>query len=90
MEKHSDGPWQTTCKERMVVDAKGMFVADIHFGRGMNRDREIANARLIAAAPDLFAACNEVQMLMIHHRQLRESFPEVAAILNAAMHKALK
>ncbi len=52
MSKHTKGPWKT--KELMVYaeDGNGVTIASVN---------SEANARLIAAAPELLAACEEAQ-----------------------------
>ena len=57
--KHTPGPW--TVKSATSVVADGAQVASCGFKMGSwpkeDYDTEEANARLIAAAPDLLAAC---------------------------------
>lgn len=50
MAKHTPGPW-THSEDGVIVDAAGKQLASV-----FPRDRA-ANARLIAAAPDLLEAC---------------------------------
>ena len=55
MSAHTPGPWKTT-KSEMVETEDGRLVADVlTFGA-----RRAADARLIAAAPDLLAALCEI------------------------------
>lgn len=55
--KHTPWPWElTAAKKASHVFAGGKAVARVP---AMSHD-EAANARLIAAAPDLLAACNAV------------------------------
>lgn len=64
MNKHTPGPWKTWGNNGcLVVDSNGLQVADMFHGipvlhRSDAECRE--NARLIAAAPDLLAALQEV------------------------------
>lgn len=59
---HTPGPWETGClKTRVEVLPKGwnapMCIADCHTHYAPDSERErVANARLIAAAPDLLEA----------------------------------
>lgn len=67
MTKHTQGPWQVSDLDPVVViaeseqdDADDSFIAmtmpDSETGRSVATERDYANARLIAAAPDLLAA----------------------------------
>jgi hypothetical protein len=49
---HTPGPWRYTSTARVVMAGLGVRVATIR-----DCDESGANARLIAAAPDLLAAC---------------------------------
>lgn len=67
MSEHTPGPWHTGTHEdaHIVYDGDCGFVADAGRDDG-EAETEAANARLIAAAPDLLAACERAA------RQLRE------------------
>ena len=56
MSKHTPGPWELwgTASPSQVIAAENYFVAQT-----LGRNDE-ANARLIAAAPDLLVACKEL------------------------------
>jgi hypothetical protein len=57
--KHTAGPWVTDpeVEHEAVLGADGKMVADCAiFGPGLSQKRNIANARLIAAAPELLEA----------------------------------
>jgi hypothetical protein len=62
MSEHTPGPWQIVPKQQaqsewIVGDAEGGSIADCEPpGPWMSADEAAANARLIAAAPDLLAA----------------------------------
>lgn len=57
--KHTPAPWSTTKIGAQVRDASKRIIAFIaHYG--MSAEERGANARLIAAAPDLLAACELV------------------------------
>lgn len=62
---HTPGPWSTDAElaHESVLDYKGKLVADcciLFPDGGRTPDENYANARLIAAAPDLLAALEEV------------------------------
>ena len=54
--KHAPGPWRydDSMSSRFSINAGPYIVADVVRSQG---DESIANARLIAAAPDLLIAC---------------------------------
>jgi hypothetical protein len=57
--KHTPGPWEdvgTVVRTLLTPNGGGFIIADCPAG---NADRR-ANARLIAAAPDLLAVCKEM------------------------------
>ena len=58
---HTPGPWHTGTDEdgHVVYNESGGFIADAGLDDG-DEGEEAANARLIAAAPDLLAACQEI------------------------------
>ena len=61
--KHTPGPWDHEFKpgcNRMEIWANGMKVAEVIGFAGF----DFANARLIAAAPDLLAACKHAFRLL--------------------------
>ena len=67
--KGTPGPWYTSNEGRLLVrdDEWQCVIAD---GIGCNGDEEeVANARLIAAAPDLLEALIELRKLVAYHDQ---------------------
>lgn len=72
MAKHTKGPWRVRSTETIhLIEAEALksftgtrvFVAEIHFwsnGHGPSREQALANAHLIAAAPDLLEACRYI------------------------------
>lgn len=48
--KHTPGPWNI----RNELDERGLFVIDTYSESEIASARQYANARLIAAAPDMF------------------------------------
>lgn len=56
---HSRGPWEAECKD--IYDIDGDFVARLY---NTKPDEVEANAHLIAAAPELLAACKEAVLYL--------------------------
>ena len=56
--KHSPGPWRLI-HGRDIYAADDEYIADVRYGVRTTRtvEQNAANARLIAAAPELLAAC---------------------------------
>ncbi len=77
MSKHTPGPWSTSSVgigddlswpiRRVRHDQRGnriiSWIADAHGTQGMDEAERAANARLIAAAPDLLEALEELYWL---------------------------
>ncbi len=63
--EHTKGPWRVTgTAQDFVVRNKGaIYVAGI--GRAQGDGQPEANARLIAAAPELLEACRNAQMRLV-------------------------
>ena len=57
--KHTRGPWHVMSNERFISDDTGICIAEA-FDRGSEIPSVSDNAHLIAAAPDLLAACKFV------------------------------
>ena len=59
--KHTPGPWKLTCASRAVTSPSGWDIArmPVHTGP-ITIDDMTANARLIAAAPELLAALQKL------------------------------
>lgn len=79
MRNHSPGPWHVeTIKQRwlvvvdveddrlVVLDAEDDIVCDVWPNDTAEDARREANARLLATAPELLAACNEVRAHLAH------------------------
>ena len=65
--EHSPGPWRSTKPGGAVLDAKERVVAHVALRPTVvpaPREERVANARLIAAAPDLLKACAMAQRLI--------------------------
>ncbi len=100
MSKHTDGPWvaMRMAGERWLIHQKtneidgGFFceVAPLHTTREA-KDTAIANARLIAAAPDLLQACKAF-LTLFRDSDMRpeDECHELAATIRAAIAKAEK
>lgn len=61
MSKHTPGPWHIESEPFNVWDANGLLIARAHSQLEQDDDweRGCANARLIAAAPDLLAVVKD-------------------------------
>lgn len=84
MSKHTPGPWEVSEDDPCEIEsADGRFVAMVlpapELNWDMNAERE-ANARLIAAAPDLLAALRAARGYV--------SQPKVLAAILSAIAKA--
>ena len=90
---HTPGPWKWSTNWHCYGPLKGAFVDDVgntariadvlsHGGVGTQETCE-ANARLIAAAPELLAACERALSIVDHRNNL--NFMECAATLRAAI-----
>ena len=62
MDKHTPGPWRITTDFIGVYDKDARCIADMdsESAHEIGYDESLANARLIAAAPDLLAALEAV------------------------------
>lgn len=77
---HTPGPWllhRDNRRERYDIGVKGQFalrlVAEVSFGFFEPAESEQhANARLIAAAPDLLAACRRLRSVINDHVSLAD------------------
>ena len=56
--KHTQGPWETK-QSTFVHSKRGEFVADCSYPAASDQSEFSANARLIAAAPELLEALEE-------------------------------
>lgn len=100
MSAHTPGPW--TLGSRVVSadthDTFNVAVALLSSAREapeLSRDERAANGRLIAAAPDLLAACERVIDALKDHVLIAASLDgartqgrEICSLLNAAIAKA--
>lgn len=85
--KHTPGPWITDtfevlgCRQRMQVD-----IGFPNGEPGTLRDHRDANVALVAAAPDLLAACESARSAL--HGFVGREFADAWDALDAAIRKA--
>jgi hypothetical protein len=95
MAKHTSGPWTRLVGERFKHDSSagvkgpdGLYIAAALDLNRYDKDDEVeANARLIAAAPDLLAAC-EAALPEIYHPYDPQAGKAVYDRLRAVIDKA--
>jgi hypothetical protein len=98
MTTHTQGPWRATTtngidtKEPWMVwsDEKGAAVAHVYARSEMasgSYDEQHANARLIAAAPELLEACRAA-LFGANHIDCVRAMQEVVPLIRAAIAKA--
>jgi hypothetical protein len=91
--KHTAGPWRycpangsPTTGQHMIAGAKPGYLAEV---RDLGRGDVIANARLIAAAPDLLHACRLIaENAPLAAEWLRENDPAAYAQVAQAIARA--
>jgi len=92
MSKHTPGPWHVGgAHGRIVYAANRYAVANAATYHGRHDDE--ANARVIAAAPDLLAAAIQAEAVLARGKWLESSTdPEAVALraLRAAIEKAVQ
>lgn len=101
MAEHTPGPWEQYAKLTASENHKGFEVQDVasqHWvatvgPRDMDGNEGEANARLIAAAPDLLEALLQLRHdhhVMRHHKERKQEFcfEEFCPVANAAIRKA--
>ena len=83
--KHTTGPWITfRCEDGMEVltkDAESICVVK-HYGDPYDSKREEANARLIAAAPELLALMQDVLPILESMDHQREEGDEPMPLID--------
>ncbi len=82
--EHTSRPWEAKWPkfDSLIVDADDRIIASVSFNDHDHKECE-ANSYLIAAAPDLFHACEAA----LNDRMFKD-WPDVATILIAAINKA--
>lgn len=98
MSKHTPGPWRvarTTVVGRSIIVSDGIEPTDVAETWDTRHEYAEANAILIAAAPDLLAACEAAEAeLREYHADAPESEQRLVApvlgLLRAAIVKAVR
>ena len=88
--QHSPGPWaQAPLSAVEILGPDETMIATSRYGmNGISREQAVANARLIAAAPELLAALQELNRAVRQFTNADESdWPELVAA-RAAIAKA--
>lgn len=85
MATHTPGPWRVASQTLVICDSASIAYAAADrvqiFSKGAPAGEAEANARLIAAAPDLLQACRDALMeLRFQGHQLGAKFPDVASV----------
>lgn len=90
--KWTQGPWRTRENKKeapddcIVMDAEGYSICDCSSGNPMmNLETAEANARLIAAAPEMFALLEE----MVNTVEWEEGTERVMSTNNAKLYKLM-
>lgn len=82
--KHTPGPWKHSLKDRIwKVDSNGGNVCIIAHEDSPNRDKE-ANARLIAAAPEMYTLVNALANMVALSDHSPEEFKRAALAMGEA------
>lgn len=94
MSTHTPGPWNILWVN-VAKDPRDNSAASIETGTGSiialnlaKKEHAEGNARLIAAAPDLLAACNRALTELAEPVMLHVALPRICAELRAAIAKA--
>ena len=91
MTTHTPGPWEPnsgTASKRYVLSGAGYVIAEVPLDRNYKHQAE-ANARLIAAAPDLLEAL-EMAIRALQDHDIDESMAGEFEILTDAFARATK
>lgn len=85
MKKHTPGPWKLSENRDYAIESvHGDFLIGHYEVTEDNESQDLANARLIAAAPDLLAALDEI----FHDYEIRGMPEELNNRALAAIKKA--
>lgn len=76
---HTPGPWKV---DRPYIRGAGRVIATLESGR--NEGEDAANARLIAAAPELFEALENLMDFLFHGKKDRQTILRATAALAKA------
>ena len=87
--KHTPGPWKTY----FVINSVRVFIKDIKdrnlaITNCSGLDQNIANARLIASAPDLLRACIIVNNFLKNHPDISNQYEAMSITVKNAIAKA--
>lgn len=87
--KHTPGPWKTHAltKSHGIYDQTGTSVAKVGDAFGVCAERRAADARLIAAAPDLLEALRNLTLTAARYLPDYNEHPDIQAA-EAAIAKA--
>lgn len=85
--KHTPGPWKLK-RSGTISDNNGELVATTGYRVAVYSEEDDANARLIAAAPELLSAGEWMLALIDGKEQMPKPGDEVAEALRAAIAKA--
>lgn len=78
---HTEGPWRLAPNNiPMVLTGTYLMVADTYCNGVFSDEEQMANARLIAAAPDLLALCTEMLGLMRHAQEMTDRGEEIVGM----------
>ena len=91
--KHTPGPWEVDQIDQSTIQIKaaGVIVAEVCSGSTFTRlsDEQQANARLIAAAPELLASLREALKVVDAYRRVSGGDGDITAMnARAAIAKA--
>ena len=84
--QHTPGPWSASPYNN--ITSRNGTVAKTEQMPGNDENERIANAHLIAAAPDLLSALQEMISVFQDHEQYDEESAEVISMARAAIAKA--
>lgn len=91
MSKHTPGPWTGyPANISPNIEADGKCIAQVNPHNGDSEERRTANARIIAAAPELLEALKSIVFYYKTLRGkvcLRDGYPDPAAIIENMDHK---
>lgn len=95
--KGTKGEWEFHCGENIGVSSKNplLIIADVELDKDIPTDQQIANAKLIAAAPELLEALQECIFRMAQQLSLSQvkvnktEFERGITIAEQAISKAL-
>lgn len=72
--RHTPGPWMIGKSERVIA---GVIEIEQHHSIGLTYEERIANARLIAAAPELLEALHNLYYMTLNHPAIYSGATEI-------------